>query len=151
MPFYGKSSRPKFKAKIIPAGDYECRVITAMERVNEDGAAYIEFEFKVREDVEQKCQGDTIRKRFKQDADGNYKVGKINEFAFACGVEEDADYQLEELVGSCVIVHISCFKKEETGETVGYVAYLNPSKVGDSAKPLDAEGFESISTDDIPF
>lgn len=151
MPFYGKSSRPKFKAKIIPAGDYECRVVTAMEKVDEDGAAYIQFEFKVREDVEQKCQGDTIRKRFKPNEDGQYKVDKINEFAFACGIEEGEDYQLEELVGSCVIVHISCFKKSDTGEIVGYVAYLNPSKVGDSAQPLNPEGFDDISTDDIPF
>lgn len=150
MSFYGKASKPKFKAKIIPAGDYECRVTSAMERVNEDGVAFIEFEFKVRDDVDQNCKGDTIRKRFKQDADGNYKANKINEFAYACGVEEDADYQLEELVGACVIVHISCFKKD-TGETVGYVAYLNPSKAGDSAQPLNADEFSTISTDDIPF
>lgn len=150
MSFYGKASKPIIRAKIIPAGDYECRVASAMERVNEDGVAFIEFQFKVRDDVDQNCKGDIIKKRFKQDADGNYKVNKINEFAFACGVEEGADYQLEELVGSCVIVHISCFTKD-TGEKVGYVAYLNPSKVGDSVQPLNPDDLSDINADDIPF
>ena len=89
--------------------------------------------------------------RFKPDADGNYKVNKIDEYAFACGVEEGADYQLEELAGACVIVHISCFTKEDTGKKVGYVAYIKESEVGDTAKPLDSDSLESISSDDIPF
>ena len=151
MSFYGKASKPKFESKIIPAGDYECRVVSALERVNDEGQAFIEFQFKVREDVEQNCKGSIIKKRFKPGADGNYKVNKINEFAFACGVEEGADYQLEELAGSCVIVHISCFTNEDTGKKVGYVAYLNESKVGDTAQPLNPDEFSSISTDDIPF
>lgn len=151
MSFYGKASKPKFESKIIPAGDYECRVVSALERVNDEGQAFIEFQFKVREDVEQNCKGSIIKKRFKTDANGNYKVNKINEFAFACGIEEGTDYQLEELAGACVIVHISCFTDQDTGKKVGYVAYLNESKVGDTAQPLDPDGLESISTDDIPF
>jgi hypothetical protein len=151
MSFYGKASKPKFESKIIPAGDYECRVISALEKVDEDGASYIEFQFKVREDIDQNCKGSIIKKRFKPDQNGNYKVDKINEFAFACGVEEGADYQLEELAGACVIVHINCFTAEDTGKKVGYVAYLKESEVGDTAKPLDTDSLDSISTDDIPF
>ena len=152
MSFYGKASKPKYTPKIIPAGDYECRVISALEKVDDEGSAYIEFQFKVREDVEtNECKGSIIKKRFKPDQNGNYKVDKINEFAFACGVEEGADYQLEELAGACVIVHINCFTAEDTGRKVGYVAYLKESEVGDTAKPLDTDSLDSISTDDIPF
>ena len=88
MSFYSKARKPQFEAKIIPAGDYECRVVSALEKANDDGQVYIEFQFKVREDVDQPCKGSIIKKRFKPDADGNYKVNKIDEYAFACGVEE---------------------------------------------------------------
>lgn len=151
MSFYSKARKPQFEAKIIPAGDYECRVVSALERANDDGQVYIEFQFKVREDVDQQCKGSIIKKRFKPDANGNYKVEKIDEYAFACGVEEGAEYQLEELSGACVIVHISCFTKEDTGKKVGYVAYIKESEVGDTAKPLDTDSLDSISADDIPF
>ena len=151
MSFYGKARKPEFKSNIIPAGDYECRVVSALERANDDGQVFIEFQFKVREDVEQNFKGSIIKKKFKPDADGNYKVNKIDEFAFACGVEEGVDYQLEELSGACVIVHVSCFTDKDTGKKVGYVAYLKESEVGDTAKPLDSDSLESISSDDIPF
>lgn len=154
MSFYGKASKPKFRAKLIPTGDYECRVVSALERTNEDGDAFIEFEFKIRDDVEtnpNEFKGTTLRKKFKQDADGNYKVNKINEFANACGIEDGVEYQLEELAGSCVIVHVAQFTDRATGERKHYIAYLKDSQVGDTSQPLNPDEFSTISEDDIPF
>ena len=152
MSFYGKASKPKYRAKLFPAGDYECRVISALEKANEDGEAYIEFEFKVREDVEtNECKGQTLKKRFRQDSEGHYKENKINEFACACGVEEGEDYQLEELAGACVICHVSHFTDKTTGEARHYISYLRESEVGDTAQTLNADEFATISNDDIPF
>ena len=151
MSYYGKASKPKFTKKVVPVGDYECRVISALERTNEDGQAYIEFQFKVREDVQQECQGYTLTKKFKPDDNGNYKANKIDEFAFACGVAEGEDYQIEELTGACVIVHVSQFPSRDSGEMISYVSYLKESQVGDTSKPLNADEFDTMSSDDIPF
>ena len=151
MSFYGKASKPKFTKKATPPGDYECRVVSALERADDDGKVFIEFQFKVREDVDQECKGAIIKKRFRPDVNGNYKTDKINEFAFACGVEEGVDYQLEVLAGSPVIVHVAQFTDKETGNKVSYVPYLKESEAGDTAQPLDADGLDSISADDIPF
>ena len=151
MSFYGKASKPKFTRKQTPPGDYECRVISALERTDDEGRVYIEFQFKIREDIEQECKGTVLKKRFKPDTNGNYRVDKINEFAFACGIEEGADYQLEELAGSCVIVHVATFTDEDTGNKVTYIPYLKESEAGDSAQPLNEDDLTDISTDDIPF
>lgn len=114
---------------LMKQGDYEVYVKNCGESITKTGRDCIQFDFVVREDVEQGYKGKHIFKNFFPSFDtGEYPAEKIGKYANALGIEKGLSFELGDLVGRNCIVHISHFTGDD-GVTRECIFYTAPSKV----------------------
>lgn len=134
-------------------GDYEVILLACAETTTRTtGAPTIAFDFKVREDVDQPYQGKHIFRNFYPDRDsGAWPEDKIGKLANALGVEKGAEFELEELIGRCCILHMRPFKGKD-GVERDSIYYAESTKVGQYLKSAAApSGFAEVQDDEPPF
>lgn len=137
-------------------GDYEVILVKCCETSTKtSGIPVIAFDFQVREDVEQKYQRKHIFKNFYQDRETyEWPMEKIGKFANALGVPKDSEFELEDLVGKCCILHMRPFTGDD-GVARDAIFYSAPTKVGQMIQSLPTidEGYVEVDDDagDLPF
>ena len=136
-------------------GDYEVMLMQCGETTTRtSGQPTIAFDFKVRDDVEQPYKGKHIFKNFYRDRETNeWPVEKIGRFANALGIEKGADFELDDLVGRCCILHMKPFVGQD-GVERDSIYYAESTKVGQAiggAAPAGAQGFTEVEDDELPF
>jgi len=144
-----KSSKPAFKSA-APVGTWEVVVDSCLATESQDGRHGYKFDFRIRDDVEQEYKGRHVFKSFMEDVTGVFPEAKMNEFAFALGIEDGVDYEPWELRGMCCQIVVKEFTPDDKpNEKVAYVAYARKSKVEPMAKAENV--FDDIDASDIPF
>ena len=140
---------------LMAEGDYECVLVACCETVTKtSGAPVVKFDFQVRSDVEQSYQRKHIFKNFYQDENGAFDGEKIGRFACSLGVPKGEDFELDDLVGRCCILHMSRFTPKDGGEEREVIRYTAPTKAGQMVQgaPRDAQsGLEIVPEEDLPF
>lgn len=135
-------------------GDYECILVKCCETSTKtSGMPVIVFDFQVREDVEQKYQRKHIFKNFYQDRETYaWPMEKIGKFANALGVPKDEEFELEDLVGKCCILHMRPFTGND-GVTRDTIFYPARTKTGQmiTSLPLANSDYTEVDEDDVPF
>ncbi len=133
---------------LIPEGEYECLVQSCSVKESMSGKKYVEFDFFIRKDVEQKAQGRHIFKKFFEDENGVLPEKKIGKYAFALGIPKGQEFEPWELQGAYCLVNITHFDRDD-GEKGDCVYFIEKSKLEE--KPVDISGFEDVSVDDATF
>ena len=136
-------------------GDYECILVKCCETTTKTtGRPVIAFDFQVRQDVEQKYQRKHIFKSFYQDRETyEWPTQKIGKLANALGIPKGEEFELEELVGRCCILHMKPMQGND-GVTRDTVFWSAPTKAGQAVQSASAsatEGYEEVEDEDLPF
>lgn len=136
-------------------GDYECILVKCCETSTKStGVPIIAFDFQVREDVEQRYKRKHIFKNFYVDPEtNNWPMEKIGRFANALGVPKDAEFELEDLIGKCCILHMRPFTGND-GVARDAIFYTAPTKVGQlvTTLPTAEAGYVEVEDDEeMPF
>lgn len=133
-------------------GDYEVILMTCSETTTRTtGTPCIAFDFKVREDVNQAYQGKHIFKNFYRDREtGEWPGDKIGRLANALGIEKGAQFELDELVGRCCILHMRPFKGQD-GVERDSIYYAECTKAGQAIASAPSGGFTEVEDDELPF
>lgn len=148
----------------IPEGKYECVCVSCQQKESQKGTPYIEFEFLIRNDVEQAAKGRHIFKKFFKDDNGQWPEAKIGKYANSLGVPVGEDFEYWQLRGMFCIVAVKNYTDDDTGEIRDCVYFTAPSKfqqkeaapsdfsdVPASETPFAEEGSFDVKSEDIPF
>lgn len=145
-----KSSKPAFKST-TPVGTWEVVVDSCLQTESNDGRHGWKFDFRIRDDVEQENKGRHVFKSFLEDVTGVFPESKMNEYAFALGIEDGEEYEPWDLRGRCCQIVVKEFTPDDKPtEKVQYVAYARKSKV-EPIKGATSADFSDVSADDNPF
>jgi len=142
---------------VMAEGDYEVICLKAEETKTKGGTPVIKMEFQVRSDVEQKYQRKHIFKSFYQDDDtGEWPVEKIGKYANAMGIPKGMDFELRDLQGRCLILHMRPYKPKDGGEERDSIAWTAATKAGQYGaapeKPAAPAGYSVVDPkEDLPF
>ena len=142
---------------VMAEGDYEVICLKAEETETKGGTPVIKLEFQVRSDVEQKYQRKHIFKSFFRDDDtGEWPAEKIGKYANSMGIPKGMDFELRDLCGRCLILHMRPYKPKDGGEERDSIAWTAPTKAGQyGAAPaensLAGSGYELVDDSEIPF
>ena len=140
---------------LMAEGDYEVVLVKCCETTTKtSGMPVIAFDFQVRSDVEQKYQRKHIFKSFYQDKDSYaWPMEKIGKLANALGVPKGEEFELEDLVGKCCILHMKPFTGNDGVErdTIFYSAKTKAGQIVQSDNASDSEGYEEVDDEDLPF
>ena len=136
-------------------GDYECILVKCCETTTRTtGLPVIAFDFQVRSDVEQKYQRKHIFKNFYQDENtGDWPTEKIGKYANALGIPKGEEFELEDLVGRCCILHMKPYAGSD-GVQRDAIFYTAPSKAGQAVQSVPAAApsdYEEVEDEDLPF
>ena len=140
---------------LMSEGDYECILVRCLETTTKSsGIPVILFDFQVREDVEQKYQRKHIFKSFYQDRETfAWPTEKIGRLANALGIPKGEEFELEELVGKCCILHMKPIQGND-GVTRDTVFWSAATKAGQAVQTPVAQvpaWFEQVDDDETPF
>ena len=140
---------------LMTEGDYEVVLVKCVETTTKtSGMPVIAFDFQVRSDVEQKYQRKHIFKSFYQDRDTfEWPMEKIGKLANSLGVPKGEEFELEDLVGRCCILHMKPFAGNG-GVQRDAIFYSAPTKAGQlvQSAPISGEpGYEEVEDEDLPF
>lgn len=136
---------------LMAEGDYEVICLKAEETTTKGGTPVIKFDFQVRSDVEQKYQRKHIFKNFYQNDSGEWPAAKIGKYANSMGIPNGMDFDLKDLNGRCLILHMRPFKPQD-GEERDSIAWTAPTKAGQyGAAPVPAGYTEVDGSESLPF
>lgn len=131
-------------------GDYEVQVVNCAETVTRTSSIpCIEFDFVVRDDVEQKYKRKHIFKNFFLDESGAYPVQKIGKIANALGIPKEQEFELSDLIGLCCILHIKPYTKKD-GTKIDSIYYVKATEAGQLIQQPPND-FVEVDDDDLPF
>ena len=136
---------------LMKEGDYEVILVRCEETTTKtSNLPVIAFDFQVRQDVEQPYQRKHIFRNFYQDSlSGKWPMDKIGKLANSLGITEEEDFDLEDLVGRCCILHMKPFTGQD-GVTRDTVYWSAPTKVGQMIQE-PAGSFTEVEDEEIPF
>lgn len=135
---------------LMKEGDYECILVRCEETTTKTGGLpVIAFDFQVRQDVEQPYRRKHIFKNFYQDSvTGKWPMDNIGKLANSLGLKIGDDFDLEDLVGRCCILHVKPFTGQD-GVERDTVYWSAPTKAGQMIQ--EAESFTQVEEEEIPF
>lgn len=134
-------------------GDYECILVKCCETSTKTtGTPCIMFDFQVRSDVEQKYQRKHIFKNFYPDREsGEYPAEKIGKYANSLGVPKDSEFELEDLICRCCILHMKPLAGND-GVERDCIFWTAQTKAGQMVQSAAQEGYTEVEDDeDLPF
>lgn len=139
----------------IENGTYETTIKKAAANATPGGADFLDIQFKIREDFDQKFKKNLIFHRiFAKKADGKYPVGSLMNLAKAAGIPDGTKFSslddyLDQLVGKAVKVTVKNEKSEYNGKTYDN---LNVKKLEKSELPAIAtESAPAFDESKLPF
>lgn len=137
---------------LMAEGDYEVICLKAEEGETKGGTPCIKFDFQVRSDVAQKYQRKHIFKSFfKDDETGEWPKEKIGKLANSMGIEKGQTFELSDLVGKCLILHMKPYKGND-GVERDSIFWTAPTKAGQyGAAPATATSYTQVENEDLPF
>lgn len=138
---------------LMAEGDYEVICLAAEEGETKGGIPCIKFDFQVRSDVPQKYQKKHIFKSFFKDDDTDeWPVEKIGRYANSMGVPKGEEFELKDLIGKCLILHMKPYTGRD-GVERDSINYTAPTKAGQyGAPPTTAAGYTTVDPDEeLPF
>lgn len=137
---------------LMAEGDYEVICLKAAEGETNGGTPCIKFDFQVRSDVEQKYQRKHIFKSFFRDDDtGEWPKEKIGKLANSMGIEKGQTFELSDLVGKCLILHMKPYKGND-GVERDSIFWTAPTKAGQyGAAPETAAKYTPVEDEELPF
>ena len=131
-------------------GDYEVQLLNCVETQTRTSAIpCIEFDFVVRDDVEQKYKRKHIFKNFFRNDSGAWPVEKIGKIANALGIPRDKEFELSDLIGLCCILHIKPYTKQD-GTKIDTIYYAKATEAGQLMQK-QSNDFEEVDDDELPF
>jgi len=141
---------------LMAEGDYECICVKVEEtETKTTHTPVIKFDFQVRSDVEQKYQRKHIFKSFFKDDDDQWPVEKIGKLANSMGIPKGQSFELRDLEGKCLILHMRPYKGKDGVErdSIGWTAQ---TKAGQYGQPLPnalaGSGYTLVEEDEeTPF
>ena len=140
---------------LMAEGDYEVICLKAKEGETQGGTPVIDFEFQVRTDIEQKYGRKHIFKSFFRDRKtGEWPADRIGKYANALGVPKGEQFELNDLVGKCCIVHMRPYKSNDgtMRDSVAWVAKTKAGEIGEVQQPAPAGGgFVEVPEEELPF
>lgn len=141
---------------LMAEGDYECILVKCCETTTKtSGMPVIAFDFQVRSDIEQKYQRKHIFRNFYQDRETyQWPMEKIGKLANSLGVPKGEEFELEDLVGKCCILHMKPMVGNDGVErdTVFWTAPTKAGQIMQSAVPAVEAGYTDVTDDeDLPF
>jgi len=138
---------------LIAEGDYEAICLFAREGETKGGYPVIKFDFKIRTDVEQKYQNKHVFKNFyKDDSTGEWPLDKIGKYANSMGIPKDELFELSDLEGKCLILHMKPYKGQD-GVERDSIFWTAPTKAGqiETVSPVREDGFIQVDSDEVPW
>lgn len=137
---------------LMAEGDYEVICLKAEETETRGGTPCIKFDFQVRSDVDQKYQRKHIFKSFFQDDNGEWPKEKIGRLANSMGIPKGQEFELKDLEGKCLILHMRPYKGND-GVERDSIFWTAPTKAGQyGAPPAIYAGYTiAIPDEDTPF
>lgn len=151
MNFTSVENKQGFSDNMVE-GDYEAQLINAGEKTGRSGVTYLEFEFVVREDVEQRYKKKHVWRSYFKNENDEYDAERIGKIVSALGVPVGVNIEVEDLVGRCCIIHVKPYKSTKTGRTSDSIQWYAKTKVGQLIKSFDQ--FTEVSKDEeegLPF
>lgn len=140
---------------LMAEGDYEVVLVKCAETTTKTtGTPVIAFDFQVRSDVEQKYQRKHIFKSFYQDENtGDWPTEKIGKLANSLGVPKGEEFELEDLVGRCCILHMKPFTGKDgvQRDAIFYSAKTKAGQLVQSDNAPSEPGFTEVEDEDLPF
>lgn len=136
---------------LMKEGDYEVILVRCEETTTKtSNLPVIAFDFQVRQDVEQPYQRKHIFRNFYQDSlTGKWPMDKIGKLANSLGITEEEDFDLEDLVGRCCILHMKPFTGQD-GVARDTVYWSAPTKAGQMIQE-PAGSFVEVEDEEVPF
>ncbi len=133
-------------------GDYEVQLVNCREtRTRTSQIPCIEFDFVVREDVEQRYKRKHIFKNFFKDDMGAWPVEKIGKIANALGIPQNQEFEPSDLVGLCCILHIKPYKRQD-GTMIDTIYYAKSTEAGQLIQTAsNANDFTEVDDEELPF
>lgn len=139
---------------LMAEGDYEVICLVAKEGETKGGTPVIKFDFQVRSDVEQKYQRKHVFKSFYRDEEtGEWPADRIGKYANSMGIPKGEEFELADLEGKCLILHMRPFKGQD-GVERDSIAWTAPTKAGQIAEnpnALAGSGFVLVEDEEVPF
>lgn len=151
--------------KVLPEGTYEVYPVAYAEEVAKtSGNKMAQFNYIIRDDVDQEGQGTMIR--FDNFVETEAAMWRVNQASDAAGIDMDAEFEsiyewAAEFVNKAIRIEVG--QRTYDGKTFPEVKFFLPSMYGgiyvpsveeESKKPLskttEATGLD-ISDDDLPF
>lgn len=153
--------------ELIPEGDYEVILENAEIKFSKTSdASWINCAFRIRDDVEQGCQGRLIYDNIFQDKkkQGHYNEAKLHTILLTQGKEgrykfEDNDEIVQFINGMYMIIHIENKPADERNANpynqVKFCSYKptnNPIQEGFGSQPTLSQQYSGdVDNDDLPF
>lgn len=135
---------------LMAEGDYEVMCVKAEEGTTKTYVPVINFDFVVREDVEQAYQRKHIFKSFYQDEQTKeWPMDKIGRYFNALGIPKGQEAELCDLVGLCCMVRIKHYDAKD-GTRRECIHFPAPTKAGQAvqaAKPA----YSVVDDEELPF
>lgn len=138
---------------LMAEGDYEVICQEAREGETKNGSPVIKFDFLVRSDVEQKYKRKHVFKSFYRDKDtGEWPLERIGKLANSMGIPKGENFELSDLVGRCLILHMRPFRGED-GVERDAIAWTAETKAGQivTDNSLAGSGFTLADEEEDPF
>ncbi len=136
-------------------GNYELLLKEAKYTKTKSGIPCIFFDWVVRDDVEQAYKKKHIFKRYYQDDEGNWPADKLCRAAYALGVPEGADFDVDDLAGRCCRAHIKPFTYKNgdgAARTIDSITSFTASEAGQLVQTIGRdEEYENVEAEDLPF
>lgn len=131
-------------------GDYEVQVVGCREtNTRTSQIPCIEFDFVVREDVDQRYKRKHIFKNFFKNDAGAWPAEKIGKIANALGIPQNQEFELADLVGLCCILHIKPFKRQD-GTMIDTIYYAKSTEAGQLVQTA-SNNFTEVDDEELPF
>lgn len=131
-------------------GDYEVQLVGCRETCTRTSQIpCIEFDFVVREDVEQRYKRKHIFKNFFKEKNGAWPVEKIGRLANALGIPQNQEFELADLVGMCCILHIKPYKRQD-GSMIDSIYYAKSTEAGQLVQTA-SNNFTEVDDEELPF
>lgn len=131
-------------------GDYEVQLVNCREtKTRTSLIPCIEFDFVVRDDVDQRYRRKHIFKNFFRNDNGEWPVEKIGKIANALGIPQGQEFDLSDLIGLCCILHIKPYKRQD-GTMVDTIYYAKSTEAGQLVQTA-SNNFTEVDDEDLPF
>ena len=131
-------------------GDYEVQLVNCREtKTRTSLIPCIEFDFVVREDVDQRYRRKHIFKNFFKNDNGEWPVEKIGKIANALGIPQGQEFDLGDLIGLCCILHIKPYKRQD-GTMIDAIYYAKSTEAGQLVQTAQ-NNFVEVDDEELPF